>query len=320
MDLNLVVIAYKEGNVSSKSACHTCAEQLRHRGVTVLTAPTGVHHNPYPVFLEATDRPIDLAIVLGGDGSTLAASRYLAPHNIPILSIKSGGHLGFLAQSESVLQQDPWERLLADDFETVERIMLQARILEQVQLGYEDPVPAKGHHKGRVVSDIFYAFNEFCLKPMTKTRLISAFMELEVNGEMVDQYHGDGVLVATPIGSTSYTVAANGPIIHPSLEVITITPICPLSLSSRPIVISSHCVIDIWPLSDPEGLSCLWNDGVLAQSVHPGQWVEIKQAPTKVKLIVLEAELSYYRTLREKLQWAGSRIHIPTVNHRPNWG
>ncbi len=320
VDLNLVVIAYKEGNSKSKAACQMCAEQLRHRGITVLTAPTGTYHNPYPVFLEATDRPIDLAIVLGGDGSTLAAARYLSPHNVPILSIKSGGHLGFLAQSEKVLKQDPWERLIADDFETVERIMLQAQVLEQIQIGQEDPVPTQGHHNGRVMSEIFYAFNEFCLKPTTKTRLISSIMELEVNGEIIDQYHGDGVLVATPIGSTSYTVAANGPIIHPGLEVITITPICPLSLSSRPIVIGGNCVIDIWPLSDPEGLTCLWMDGVLAQSVNPGQWVEIKQAASKVKLIIIESNLSYYRTLREKLQWAGSRIHIPTDNHRPNWG
>ncbi len=320
MDLNLVVIAYKEGNTDSKAACQSCAEQLRHRGITVLTAPTGVYHNPYPVFLEATDQPIDLAVVLGGDGSTLAAARYLSPHGIPILSIKSGGHLGFLSQSDRILKQDPWDRLAEDRFALQQRMMLQAQIFEQTQLGQGDPIPDKGHHKGTPISEIFFAFNEFCLKPTTQTRLISSIMELEVNGQLLDQYHGDGVLVATPTGTTSYTVAANGPIIHPSLEVLTITPICPLSLSSRPIVISGQCTVDIWPLSDPEGLTRLWSDGVLAQSVNPGQWVEVKQAPHKVKLIILEDNLSYYRTLREKLQWAGSRIHIPTVNHRPNWG
>lgn len=324
MELNQVVIAYREGSLASKSACQASAEQLRKRGVTVLTAPTGVYHNPYPVFLEATSQPIDLAVVLGGDGSTLAAARHLAPHGIPILSIKSGGHLGFLAQSEAVLGQDPWERLLQDDFLLQERMLLQAQIHMQPQLGQGIDLVRRMRSEGRgerqrhPVSEVFYAFNEFCLKPTTKTRLISAIMELEVNGEVLDQYHGDGVLVATPTGSTSYTVAANGPIIEPDLNVLTITPICPLSLSSRPIVIGGQSIVEIWPLSDPEGLTHLWSDGVMAQSINPGQWVEIRQAPTPVKMLILERDLSYFRTLREKLQWAGSRIHIPTTNHRPD--
>ncbi|MEN9225457.1 MAG: NAD(+) kinase [Thermostichus sp. HHBFW_bins_43] len=322
MDLGLVVIAYKEGDRESKAACQMCAEQLRHRGVTVLTAPTGLHHNPYPVFLEATSDPIDLAVVLGGDGSVLAAARFLAPHGIPILPIKSGGRLGFLAQSERVLRQDPWDRIQSGDFILQPRMMLQARILEQPQLGQGDPLATRGEGKqqGRPVSQVYYALNEMCLKPINRERLPAAIMEIEVNGEILDQYHGDGVLVATPTGSTSYTLAANGPIIDPTLEVITITPICPLSLSSRPIVIGGTAKVEIWPLSDAEGLTRLWTDGVLAQSVNPGQWVEIQQAPTVAKLMILEENLSYFRTLREKLQWAGSRIYIPTTNHRPDWG
>lgn len=317
MDLGLVVIAYKEGDRESKAACQACAEQLRHRGVTVLTAPTGLHHNPYPVFLEATSEPIDLAVVLGGDGSVLAAARFLAPHGIPILPIKSGGRLGFLAQSERVLQQDPWERIQAGDFIVQTRMMLQAQIWEQPQLGQGDPLPTRGEGKqGRPISEVYYALNEMCLKPINRERLPAAIMEIEVNGEILDQYHGDGVLVATPTGSTSYTLAANGPIIDPTLEVITITPICPLSLSSRPIVIGGSAKVEIWPLSDAEGLTRLWTDGVLAQSVNPGQWVEIQQAPKPAKLVILEENLSYFRTLREKLQWAGSRIYVSSTNHR----
>ncbi|MGY2726428.1 NAD+ kinase [Thermostichus sp. OS-CIW-21] len=322
MDLGLVVIAYKEGDRESKAACQRCAEQLRRRGVTVLTAPTGLHHNPYPVFLEATSDPIDLAVVLGGDGSVLAAARYLASYGIPILPIKVGGRLGFLAQSERVLQQDPWDRIQAGDFFLQARMMLQAQIWEQPQLGQGDPLAARGEGKpqGRPASEVYYALNEICLKPINRERLPAAIMEIEVNGEILDQYHGDGVLVATPTGSTSYTLAANGPILEPTLDAIIITPICPLSLSSRPIVISGTARVDIWPLADPEGLTRLWTDGVLAQSVNPGQWVHIQQAPTPAKLMILEKELSYFRTLREKLQWAGSRIYIPTTNHRPEGG
>lgn len=318
MELNLVVIAYKEGNRASKAMCQTCAEELRRRDITVLTAPTGFHHNPYPVFLEATVDPIDLVIVLGGDGSTLAAARYLSPKGIPILSIKCGGHLGFLAQSEAVLEEGPWDRIASNDFAIERRVMLQAQIHEQVQLGQADPIPLTGAtRQPNPISEVFYALNEFCMKPTNMTRLPSAIMEIEVDGEILDQYHGDGVLVASPTGTTSYTVAANGPIIAPDLDVMTITPICPLSLSSRPIVINGRSKVEIWPLSDPEGLTRLWMDGTLAQGVNPGQWVEIQLAPEPVKLMILERQQSYFRTLREKLQWAGSRIYIPTTNHHP---
>jgi NAD+ kinase len=318
MHLAQVVIAYKEGDRVSKTACQLCAEQLRHRGVTVLTAPTGIYHNPYPVFLEATSQPIDLAIVLGGDGSVLAAARYLAPHGIPILPIKSGGHLGFLAQSEQVLHEDPWDRIAEGDFVLQARSMLQAQIQEQAQLGEADLLPTlPGKGQRDPVSPTFYCLNEMCVKPINRDRLPSAIMEIAVNGQVLDQYHGDGVLVATPTGSTSYTVAANGPIISPELEVITITPICPLSLSSRPIVIGGDSTVEIWPLSDSEALTRLWTDGALSQAVNPGQWVEIKRTPTPARLMILERDLSYFRILREKLQWAGSRIHIPTTNFRP---
>ena len=319
MDLNLVVIAYKEGNRASKNLCRTCAEQLRHRDVTVLTAPTGTYYNPYPVFLEATKDPIDLVIVLGGDGSTLAAARYLSPQGIPILSVKCGGRLGFLSQSEKVLSETAWDRIANNDFEIEPRVMLQAQIHEQVQLGQGDPLPlASSGRQSNPISEVFYALNEFCLKPTNMTRLPSAIMEIEVDGEILDQYHGDGVLVASPTGSTSYTVAANGPIIAPDLDVITITPICPLSLASRPIVIGGRSRVEIWPLADQEGLTRLWMDGALGQGVNPGQWVRIEMAPEPVKLMILERDQSFFRTLREKLQWAGSRIYIPTTNHRPD--
>lgn len=312
MHLRQVIIAYKEGNRTSKAACQQCAEQLRRQHITVLTAPTGIHHNPYPVFLEATSDPIDLAIVLGGDGSVLAAARHLAPVGIPILAIKSGGSLGFLSQSETVLQQQPWERLLADDFVIQERLMLQAQIYQGSLKQARRPGEVM---PGEAISEIFYALNEMCIKPTTRSHLTASLLEIEADGEVLDQYHGDGVLVSTPTGSTSYTVAANGPIIVPELAAMTITPICPLSLSSRPIVIRAETTVDVWPLSDPEGLTRLWMDGVLAQSVNPGEWVRITQAPQPARMVILERDLSYFRTLREKLHWAGSRIHV-SFNHQ----
>ena len=301
LQLSQVAIVYKDSDRRSKTACQRCASELTALGARVLTAPTGPSNNPYPTFLESIQEPIDLAIVLGGDGSTLGAARHLGPHGIPILPVKVGGHLGFLAQAESILSDEPWERLVRGDYVLESRTMLQARI-QQLD--------------GTPDSEWFYCLNEICVKPTAEIRLPSAIFEIEVDGEIVDQYHGDGLLVSTPTGSTSYTVAANGPIVHPSLDVISITPICPLSLSSRPIVIGSQACIRIWPLADPEGLTRLWNDGVLAQAVNPGQHVQVCRAEHPAQFVILERDTSYFRTLREKLHWAGTRIHISNSNHR----
>lgn len=82
--------------------------------------------------------------------------------------------------------------------------------------------------------------------------MITSILEMEIDGEVVDQYQGDGLLISTPTGSTGYTVAAGGPIIHPGMDAIVVTPICPLSLSSRPIVLPPGSIVSVWPLADPD--------------------------------------------------------------------
>jgi NAD+ kinase len=138
---------------------------------------------------------------------------------------------------------------------------------------------------------------------------------MEIDGAVVDQYQGDGLIIATPTGSTCYTVAANGPIVHPGMEAIVITPICPLSLSSRAIVVPSGCVVSVWPLMDRELNTKLWTDGVLGTAIWPGQRVDIRMADCQAKFIILREDYSYYQTLREKLMWAGARIRYSN-DHR----
>ena len=145
--------------------------------------------------------------------------------------------------------------------------------------------------------------------------MITSVLEMEIDGEVVDQYQGDGLIVATPTGSTGYTVSANGPIMHDAMKAITVTPICPMSLSSRPIVLPSGSVVSVWPLGDYELNTKLWMDGVLATSIWPGQRVDVRMADCDAKFIILQENYSYYQTLREKLQWAGARIHYSN-NHR----
>lgn len=260
--------------------------------------PSGPKDNPFPVFLASATQPIDLALVLGGDGTALTAARFLAKDGIPLLSVNVGGHLGFLTEPHELIEdsQRVWDRLEQDQFAVQQRMMLQATVYEGNRTNLEP------------MSDRFLALNEMCVKPASADRMITSILEMEIDGAVVDQYQGDGLLVATPTGSTCYTVAANGPIVHPGMEAIVVTPICPLSLSSRPIVLPPGCVVSIWPLADRELNTKLWMDGVLGTSIWPGQRVDIRMADCQAQFIILRENYSYYQTLQEKLQWAGARI------------
>ncbi|WP_421657751.1 NAD(+) kinase [Leptothermofonsia sp. ETS-13] len=305
MQLNQVIIAHKAGDVNSQRVAEKCARQLENRGCKVLMGPSGPKDNPYPVFLASVNQPIDLAIVLGGDGTALSAARNLSSDYIPILAVNVGGHLGFLTESsdEFMDSEAVWDRLIEDRFAVQQRMMLQATVFEGNRTNLEP------------MSDRFLALNEMCVKPASADRMLTSILEMEIDGEVVDQYQGDGLIIATPTGSTCYTLAANGPIIHPGMEAITVTPICPLSLSSRPIVLPPGSVVSVWPLADRDLSTKLWMDGVLATSIWPGQRVDIRMAECQAKFILLQENYSYYKTLREKLQWAGARVRYSN-NHR----
>lgn len=298
MDLKQVIIAYKAGHKISKQWAEKCAKELEVLHCQVMIGPSGIKDNPYPVFLASTG-DIDLAIVLGGDGTILAAARQLAPEGIPILAVNVGGHLGFLTEPFELFQDTEvtWSRLQSDRYAVQKRMMLQAQIVEEER------------NKQKPVSEIFYCLNEMCIKPASIDRMPTSVLELEADGQVVDQYSGDGLLVSTPTGSTGYTVSANGPILHPGMWAIAVTPICPLSLSGRPLVLPPGTNVSVCPLRDYEVNTKLWTDGVLAATIWPGQKVTIKMAQAQAHFIILRESYSFYETLREKLQWAGTIVH-----------
>jgi len=150
VDLHQVIIAHKSGHPQSKAWAEKCAQQLEARGCRVLMGPSGFKDNPYPVFLASVTEKIDLAIILGGDGTILAASRFLANEDIPILAVNVGGHLGFLTEPFELFQdlEVVWERLLGDRYAIQKRMMLEAQICQGERLAPE------------LVSDRFFALNE----------------------------------------------------------------------------------------------------------------------------------------------------------------
>ncbi|MDY7013261.1 MAG: NAD(+) kinase, partial [Cyanobacteriota bacterium] len=242
MRLEQVILVHKADSSLSKAWAEKCARQLEKRGCHILMGPSGFKDNPYPVFLASSSSTIDLAIVLGGDGTVLAAARHLAAEDIPILAVNVGGHLGFLTEPFEEFQETDrvWERLESDRYAVQRRTMLQARLFEGSRTHPE------------ATSDRFLCLNEMCVKPASIDRMPTSILEMEVDGDVVDQYHGDGLIVTTPTGSTCYNASAGGPILHAGMDAMAVTPICPLSLSSRSLILPPGAVVNIWPLGDRE--------------------------------------------------------------------
>ena len=307
MRLETVWLIVRAGSQAAASQARRCAEQLQAEGVKVVSAVSGSNRNPFPGLLATEPGPPDLAVVLGGDGTVLGTARHLAPHGVPILSFNVGGHLGFLTHERRQMRPqgaEPaanlWQRIRDDRFALERRMMLQARVSRA------DGVPLDG--PGEEGDLPHRALNDFYFRPCQDEISPTCLLEMEIDGEVVDQVRGDGLIVATPTGSTGYALAAGGPILHPGLEGIVITPICPISISSRTIVVPPRARICVWPLGEASRRVRLWKDGTHATVLDPGDRCTVERAPEPALFVLLEHSPSYYRTISRKLHWASDLV------------
>ena len=297
MRLERVWLIIRQDSQIARAEAQRCVRELNDAGIRVITAESGLSSNPFPGLLATESALPDLALVLGGDGTVLGAARHLAPHGVPILCFNVGGNLGFLTHERSLLRglgphasSQLWTRLREDHFALERRMMLSASI------DTGDGMPHGPH----------LALNDFYLRPCLDELSPTCLLELEIDGEVVDQYRGDGLIIATPTGSTGYAMAAGGPIVHPGIEAIVLTPICPMSLSSRAIVVPPRSRLTIWPLGESSRRVRLWNDGVQASELEPGDRCVVERSECVALMVILNQSPSYYRTLTHKLHWAGS--------------
>ncbi|MCP9835918.1 NAD(+) kinase [Cyanobium sp. N.Huapi 1H5] len=320
MRLERVWLILRKGSQAAQRQARRCAQDLRSQGAMVTTAVSGLGLNPFPGLLATEAELPDLAVVLGGDGTVLAAARHLASYGVPVLSFNVGGHLGFLTHDRRLLRlqgdghgepggHDPddtlWQRLRDDRFAIERRMMLEARV------DRGDGVPQEGD--GASDDDLsgvgdgpHTALNDFYFRPALDELSPTCMLELEIDGEVVDQYRGDGLIIATPTGSTGYAMAAGGPILHPGIEAIVVTPICPMSLSSRAVVVPPGSRLSVWPLGEASRRVKLWKDGAHATVLEPGDRCVLQRGRHPVLMLQLEQSPSYYSTLTHKLHWAGS--------------
>lgn len=223
----------------------------------------------------------DLLVVLGGDGTLLAAAREASPHGIPILPINLGS-LGFLTSFTLEELYPALEETLTGKADTSERVMLIASLLRS------------GH-----TAESKIVLNEAVVNKGALARMIE--VELFIDEEFVCRYRADGLIVATPTGSTAYSLSAGGPIVHPQVESLIVTPICPHTLTDRPIVIGDCCRIEM-RLRGPAESVYLTLDGQKGIVMESEDRVEIARANQRLKLIQPHRK-SYYQILRSKLKW-----------------
>jgi NAD+ kinase len=306
MRLERIWLIIRQDSQVARREAKLCVSELNAAGVVVTVAESGLSSNPFPGLLATESQLPDLALVLGGDGTVLGAARHLAPLNVPILCFNVGGNLGFLTHERRLLRgvgdegtSSLWKRLRDDHFALERRMMLSSCVN-----------PADG-----VMQATHSALNDFYLRPFLDELSPTCLLELEIDGEVVDQYRGDGLIISTPTGSTGYSMAAGGPILHPGIDAIVINPICPMSLSSRAVVVPPRSRLTIWPLGESSRRVRLWKDGVHATVLEPGDRCVVQRSDCVALMVVLDQSPSYYRTLTHKLHWAGSLTDsLPSPN------
>ena len=259
-------------------------EWLEKRGVTTRIEANTCEHldaKRLSVDQKALVESIDLLIVLGGDGTLLSAARSLEGHAVPILAVNLGG-LGFLTSFTLEELYPMLELVLAGDYRVTERMMLDAEVV----------------HEG-VRGERICALNDAVANKGALSRMLS--FDVYVNQSHVGRYRADGLIVATPTGSTAYSLAAGGPVVQSDLEAFVITPICPHMLTNRPLVVPDTATVEVDFAAADEPVY-LTLDGQIGMELSPRDRVVITKSKSKVRF-VRPLRKTYYEVLRSKLRW-----------------
>jgi len=262
----LVCNRYKQ---STRLVAEKLTEELKSRGARVEIDDGG--HIP-------AARQCELIIILGGDGTILRAARGYGSLGVPMLGVNMGT-VGFLTKLEiEELHQRNIERLLAGDYIIDERMMFNARVFTGAELALS-----------------ITGLNDAVVRAVMP-RMLS--VRLEISGQDLGIYRGDGLLVATPTGSTAYSLSAGGPVCDPEIEAFVVTPLASIHSSKRPMVISGGHQITIYPIESEETVICV--DGQVRHDFKPGYRLEIASSGQKLRLVDLKM-VPFFAGLNERL-------------------
>lgn len=233
-------------------------------------------------------KDVSLVICLGGDGTVLSTSRLLAGTRIPLLAINTG-NFGYITEVGSSEWEDTLTRLLAGELETYKRMMIRVSVIRDGE-------------------EVFSSFglNEAVITSSGISKVVC--LTLEIDRVFAGRFVSDGLIVATPTGSTAYSLAAGGPITDISVDAFVLTPICPFTLSNRPLVLDSRKQIAVNIDPGQKTRVLLTVDGQRQFPLQDGDRVEISQAETPL-VMVSSGRRAYIETIREKLNWSGGSHH-----------
>lgn len=275
---NFFIIANKQKDINLE-----ITEQIRHH-ISRLGAVCNIY-DQYDRDVSSIDIPegTQCILVIGGDGTILAAARMLVGSNIPLLGINLGT-LGFLADVNLTDLSKTLDLLLQDQYQVENRIMLTADVYKQGEK-----------------AATYIALNDFNINRFGASRVIG--LKVDINGSVIDRYRADGVIVCTPTGSTGYNLSAGGPIINPTCKNFVITPICPHSLTARSIVLAKEDIVTVEVeqiRSNIKEEAIISFDGREDLSLFPGDQVKIYKSQ-EVTPFIKATEVSFVQILKEKL-------------------
>ena len=259
---------------------------LRARGVQVLldegTAHTYPGHGMETASRQSIGTRCDLAMVVGGDGTLLNAARALAEYGIPLAGVNLG-RLGFLADISPEMMIERMEEILRGHYLLEERCLISSTI---------------ERNGGKINTST--AFNDAVVHKWNMARMLE--FETYINGQFVNSQRADGLIVATPTGSTAYALSGGGPILHPTLNALALVPICPHTLSNRPIVVNGDSRITVVIVECHRDRAQLTCDGQINFGLLEGDHIHIHKPGLPVRLIH-PADHDHYQILRAKLRW-----------------
>ena len=271
-----------------KTICEL-TQWLSERGIEVVGGPDiereRVEHQTGCSVKEVPDErlaaSVDLILVLGGDGTMIATARMIEDLEVPVLGINYGG-LGYLTEFRIEELYSALESILAGNYRLDKRVMLRTL-----------------HQRGDEIVNRNRVLNDVVINKSALARIIE--IEAYLNDQFVNSFRADGLIVSTPTGSTAYNLSAGGPVIFPSMNAIVITPICPFTLSNRPIVVPDDAVIELRLKTDQEDVA-LTLDGQVGFPLKIGDRVVIQKSRTTFNLIQ-PSNRNYFDVLRDKLRW-----------------
>jgi NAD+ kinase len=246
-------------------------------------APNCQYHNCTP---ETAPPDLFCVVVLGGDGTFLSAVRWLGDQQAPLLGVKFG-EVGFLAEASEERLFAAVESILEKPLATRPRMRLRAEVWRQDQM---------------LASEV--VLNDVVINKGALARL--AHIKTYVNDGFLTDYRADGLILATPTGSTAYSLAAGGPIMHPTVQGILLTPICPFTLTNRPLIVPDDAVIKIQLAEKSENI-ILTFDGQVGLPIDEQNTIIVRKDPLAVNMIVLP-DRDFFDVLKAKLRWSGSRV------------